>query len=108
MTMSKRRPSATRASAQARTLVQRGEVELDQFEAAAAFAASRTASVAALCLVEVAGGADDMRAVRREDARGLDAEPGRDARHEDALAAVRDPRLRALRPSSILHQRSWS
>ena len=70
---------------------QRGEVELDDLEAAAAGIGRLAHRLGRpLRLVEIAGGADDLGAVGDERARRLDAEPGRDAGDEHALAGEVD------------------
>ena len=66
---------------------QRGQVELDQLQAAAVLGGRlRAPSVAALAL-SVARRADHLGAVRGQRPGRLHAEPGRDAGHQDALAA---------------------
>ena len=69
---------------------QRGQVELDQLEPAAVGRLGADAVGRALGLVQVARGADHLRAVGGQGAGGLDAEAGRDAGHQDALAAEVD------------------
>ena len=69
---------------------ERGEIELDQLEAAAVRRLGADLRRRALRLGEVARGADHLRAVRGERARRLDAQPGRDAGHQHALAAEID------------------
>jgi len=69
-------PAATRPLAHAHAL-QRREIEVDDLDVSA---------VDLACFVAVARGANDVRAMRRERARGLDAKTGGDASDEDALA----------------------
>jgi AcrR family transcriptional regulator len=89
MTRSNGLPSATRASAQARTLASEARSSSTSSSPPPFAACARTCSVAG-GLVQVARGADHLGAVRGQGARGLDAKPGRDAGDQDALAAQVD------------------
>ena len=69
-------PGGEQAIGARRDARERCEIELDQFEVASAGPpASEPAPSPAAALREIARGADDLCAVRREGARSLDAEP---------------------------------
>ena len=71
---------------------ERGEVELDQLDAAAIGGIGAHHGGRGLGLGEIAGGADHLGAVGGQRAGRLDAEPGGDAGHQHALAAQVDAR----------------
>ena len=79
-------PAATRASAQARTLASDARSSSTSSSPPPFAASARTTLGGLARLVQVPRRADHLRAVRRQHPRGLDAQTGRDARDQDALA----------------------
>ena len=86
MTRSNGSPSATSASAQARTLASDARSSSTSSSPPPFAASARTCLGRRSRLVEIARRADDLRAVRGQRAGRLDAESGRHAGHQNALA----------------------